>query len=282
MARPYFSQRKHGVQPLTLDQMKSLFLGIVNSCERNGFLQEQFGRENDDGDYRGGKVEDVPAYLLLHLRKSNLWPVKYRMDSYTEDDVFDMIELLYRHVSKGILNEGAVFFDDYGHFDKQAGQAEFRARVNEVLSAYGDGFELSPDAEAEVFQLSEEGLRELLAVPVPTEDERIKAKVDSAVSRYRSRHSNIAERRNAVRDLADVCELLNPMIKKSMTRKDEDGLFIIANGYGFRHHNDIQKTDYGPEWLSWFFYLYLSTIHLLLRVMNREKAAQASAPDFPE
>jgi uncharacterized protein YifE (UPF0438 family) len=248
--------------------MKSLIGSIALSCERKGFLQEQFGRENTEGEYVGGAIENVPAYLLLRLRKADLWPIQYRIDSYSEDDIFDVIEFLYDHVSKGISSEGSIFEDDYSSFDKTAGQEEFKTRISEVLAAYGDGFELT--SRGEVVPVGEEGLKELFVAQLPTEDGRIRAKVESAISRYRSRHSDLTARKDAVRDLADVCELLRPKIKKFMLKKDEDGLFLIANSYGIRHHTDLQKTDYGTEWLSWFFYLYLSTIHLCLRILKRE------------
>jgi hypothetical protein len=49
-------------------------------------------------------------------------------------------------------------------------------------------------------------------------------------------------------------------------------LFLtIYNNFGFRHNNDIQKTDYDEKiWLSWMFYHYLSTIHVYLRILERE------------
>lgn len=51
-----------------------------------------------------------------------------------------------------------------------------------------------------------------------------------------------------------------------ITSNDEKDLFNIANNLMIRHHNDKQKTDYEIGlWLSWMFYVYLSTIHLILR-----------------
>ena len=43
----------------------------------------------------------------------------------------------------------------------------------------------------------------------------------------------------------------------------------MRDGAQVRHHNVRQKTDYDAAlWLSWMFYLFLSTIHLVLRKMN--------------
>ena len=53
-------------------------------------------------------------------------------------------------------------------------------------------------------------------------------------------------------------------------KDDEPELFNIANNFGVRHHNQKQKTGYDQAlWLSWMFYLYLSTIHLVARKIDR-------------
>jgi hypothetical protein len=78
------------------------------------------------------------------------------------------------------------------------------------------------------------------------------------------------ERRDAIRDLADVLEYLRPRLKTALTKKDEAALFEIANNFGIRHHNAEQRTDYDkPIWYSWIFYYYLATIHAAVRLIER-------------
>lgn len=59
--------------------------------------------------------------------------------------------------------------------------------------------------------------------------------------------------------------MLRDNIKEHMLRQDEKDLFNIANNFRIRHENEQQKADYDSVWLSWLFYVYLSTIHLILR-----------------
>ena len=55
----------------------------------------------------------------------------------------------------------------------------------------------------------------------------------------------------------------------AVTDKDENDLFNIANNFGIRHHNDKQKTGYDAAlWLSWMFYFYLATIHVVVRKLK--------------
>ena len=89
---------------------------------------------------------------------------------------------------------------------------------------------------------------------------------------------SIDDRRQAVRDLADVLEYLRPKMKHAITDKDEGDLFNIANNFGIRHHNVKQKTGYDAAiWLSWMFYFYLATIHVVVRKLKSIEAGSQAA-----
>jgi hypothetical protein len=86
--------------------------------------------------------------------------------------------------------------------------------------------------------------------------------------------STVDDRRRAVRDLADVMEYLRPKLQALLTANDEKDLFNLANNFGIRHHNDKQKTNYDAAlWLSWMFYYYLATIHVMLRKLEQPMAS---------
>jgi hypothetical protein len=97
-------------------------------------------------------------------------------------------------------------------------------------------------------------------------------KLDSATKRFRTRGVSLDDRRVAVRDLADVLEALRGDVRETMLSKDEKELFHLANGFAIRHHNRQQRGDYDRlTWLRWAFYVYLATIHAVLRVREREE-----------
>ncbi|WIJ23495.1 hypothetical protein [Devosia sp. RR2S18] len=170
-------------------------------------------------------------------------------------------------VSKPVSGEYHTFSDCGMHwdtFDKSEGENVYVRRMNEVLSLYCEPFELT--ATGEVLRGAEEGFQPIFEATAPTDDENIQSRIASAVLRYRRHGSSVEERRIAVRELADVLEYLRPKMKEILDRKDEDDLFNIANNFGIRHHNAKQKTGYEAAlWLSWMFYFYLATIHVLLR-----------------
>jgi len=117
------------------------------------------------------------------------------------------------------------------------------------------------------------GLEDLLKADLPgSEPVTIDSRVQAAISKFRRHGSSFEDRRDALRDLADVLEFLRPRLKVVLTSQDESDLFNIANNFGIRHHNEKQKTDYDESiWLSWIFYYYLATIHTALRLIEKRE-----------
>lgn len=253
-----------------------LFRNLYVLLEQDGYFQESFGFHCvDAGDVPGSLGVDVEAQMLRILRKQNLWPIGDNCLEYTEDDLFDVIEFLYDHVSKPVGGYEHTFANCGWHYDQfhpEQGQEKFRRELNVLLCDYGDGYELSKAGE--ILLKGTPGFDRLFEAVVPTDDpENIEARVQAAISKFRRHRSTWEERRVAIRDLADVLEFLRPQLKKVLTRKDESDLFNIANSFGIRHHNLQQQTNYDKAiWYSWMFYYYLATIHATLRLIEKYEA----------
>jgi len=155
-------------------------------------------------------------------------------------------------------------------FNKAEGQKEFRRKMNEILGMYVGRFELND--KGEILSKPEVGFEKIFEADIPSRDKSITDRINSSILQYRRHGSTLDDRRQAVRDLADVFEYLRPKVKSILTKQDEKDLFNIANNFGIRHHNEKQKTNYDTAlWLSWMFYYYLATIHVVLRKMENEE-----------
>jgi hypothetical protein len=271
----YYSQRS-GLNPhmngLPLSDVVYLFVRIFGQLREDGYFHEAFGYECVDAGHIDGNIKDVELEMLLSIRKKDLWPIELMATHYSEDDFFDVLEFLHQQVSKPV--EGTYHsWNQCGYhwetFNQSDGQAEFRSKVNQVLEQYEKRFELS--ATGEVLHKVESGFEPIFEADVPSKDANVVRRIQAAMLQYRRRGSTIDERRQAVRDLADVLEYLRPRVQELLTNKDESDLFNIANNFGIRHHNDKQKTGYDAGlWLSWMFYFYLSTIHVVLRKIEHQ------------
>jgi hypothetical protein len=275
MNRRYYSLRT-GKNPkgteIDLKTLKVLFRSSFTQWEEAGYFQEHFGYCCvDAGDVPGKLGSDVSAAMLFYLRKEMLWPVLSHIDRYTEDDLFDVIEFLHDHTSKpleGYYHSYSGCGYHYNTFDGASGRKEYRERINQLLETYKSGFEISDIGE--IMECAQPGTAPLLAADIPTCDKNISIRVETAISKFRRYRSTLAERRDAIRDLADVLEYLRPQIKNVLTKTDEADLFNLANNFGIRHHNQQQKTDYDQAiWLSWMFYFYLASIHACLHMLKK-------------
>ncbi|MFA6009208.1 MAG: hypothetical protein WC799_04425 [Desulfobacteraceae bacterium] len=259
--------KNQNIDGFVLDDLKDLFHRVYSNMTEEGYFSESFGYWCVDADNVPGKVTDIELEIFLKIRKKTLWPVQKYIEQYNEEDLFDIIEFLYMHVSKPIDGTYHSYNNCGMHwetFNKAEGQKEFRSNINDVLGMYTGQYELNE--KGEIFSKPEVGFENIFEADIPSRNKSITDRVNSAISQYRRHGATLDDRRQAVRDLADVLEYLRPKAKAIFTKQDEQDLFNIANNFGIRHHNDKQKTNYDKAlWLSWMFYYYLATIHVILR-----------------
>jgi len=271
----YYSQRE-GLNPnakgLPLADVIELFVRVFAQLQRDGYFHEAFGYQCVDAGHIEGKIADIELEMLLSIRKKKLWPIEKAATTFSEDDFFDVLEFLFQHVSKPIEGNQHDWNGCGMHwetFNQSEGRAAFRAKANGVLELYARPFELS--AAGEVLRKAEVGFEPIFDADVPSRDTNVVSRLSASVLRYRRHGSTLDDRRHAVRDLADVLEYLRPRVKTLLTTNDERDLFKIANNFGIRHLNDQQKTNYDSAlWLSWMFYYYLATIHVVLRKIDHD------------
>lgn len=276
MTHKFYSQRA-GTNPnlngLPLGDTVDLFSRVFQQLQTDGYFDEAFGFRCIDADHIKGSVKDIELEMLLTIRKKDLWPITEYASNYSEDDFLDVIEFLHQFVSKpidGTMHSYGGCGMHWETFNKKEGQKIFREKINSVLSHYKNKFELS--VEGEVLKKPEKGFEQIFNADVPSKDTNIVGRINAATTNFRRHGSSIDDRRQAVRDLSDVLEYLKPKVQEILTKKDEKDLFNIANNFGIRHHNDKQKTSYDAAiWLSWMFYFYLSTIHVVLRKIGHDK-----------
>lgn len=277
MSHKYYSQRS-GTNPnmdgLQLSDIVDLFSRVYEQLRIEGYFDEAFGYWCVDQDHVEGKVKDIELEMLLTVRKKNLWPIVDKCNGYSEDDLLDVIEFLFQYVSKPIDGTMHSYNGCGMHweiFSKKEGQVVFREKMNAVLNHYKNRFELSDNGQ--VLRKPDDGFENIFRADIPSSDTNIVGRINAATINFRRHGSSLDDRRQAVRDLADVLEYLKPKMQELLTNKDEKDLFNIANNFGIRHHNDKQKTSYDAAlWLSWMFYFYLSTIHVVLRKIELDKS----------
>lgn len=271
MGKEYYPVRRGHIEKdelLSLKYFKVAFLLVFKNFEDRGYFKKYFGDE-----YRTGLLGYyIDEFLLLETGIRDLWTVEERLQFYSEVDLMTMIEVLYNYASKYDNSiEGNYDPDLYYqiHFSDDLGKKDFREGINPILKKYRNA-ELSESGE--ILESSEEGFEPMFIAPIVTENEEIKLKINTAIKKFRRAVSTIGDKKDALRDLADVLEFLRPDMKKIGMSKDTSHLFNIANNFGIRHFNAEQKTEYDTGiWHSWMFYCYLATIHACLHLIEEQK-----------
>lgn len=279
--RKYWSERQGRSPvaiPLDFEHLKRLALTVIDEFWERDYFVEAFGYYCVDSGWNHGTLGQAPErWFLINLGRDDVLPVRERGESYDADTFFDIIEALHDLIAKPV--DG--WHHEYGgcgmhwhEFDRRTGQEEFRTQLNPLFERYETQLELS--STGEVIALAPEEMRGLLDAPIPSsaDEELVKSRIEAAIALYRSRNSTKVDRRHAVRELADVLEAIRAEVKEEMLPKDERELYHLANGFSIRHNTRDQRKDYDDAvWLSWAFYVYLATIHAVLRLKERERQA---------
>jgi hypothetical protein len=255
---------------VTLEKIKEMFVKIYGELSNNGYFSEAFGYECVDLGDVCGTIIDPELDIMLKTRKDNLWPIYVNIPKYSEDDLFDVIEYLFTIVSKpleGYRHDYAGCGMHWSVFSKEEGQQLFHQKVSHLLSIYSNPYEFS--LSGDVLRKADKGFSTILEADIRTDDEKVRERVDLAISKYRLHGSTPDDRRQAVRELSDVLEYLRPSMKIHLNKKDESDLFNIINNFGVRHYNSLQQNDYDSLWLNWMFYVFLATIHVILRKSHK-------------
>ncbi|HVC08020.1 MAG TPA: hypothetical protein VND98_10605 [Solirubrobacterales bacterium] len=261
---------------MSLDRLKRLCFSDLDALWARDFFQQAFGYYCVDQDEVSGELPDPSAHFYRLTGRENVWPYEKYGGEYDLDTLVEVIEALHDLVSEPVEGRYHSFNDcgwHYETFDLEAGRREFRAQVNDTLRLAEPALRLQENGE--VVLLHSEELEKLLNAPLPPGDQKddlVVTKIADARQLFRSRHSDVGDRRRAVRELADVLEAIRPDVKTELLSGDERDLFNIANNFAIRHNNTAQKREYGELWIGYIFQLFLANVHLVLRL--RERRAQ--------
>ncbi len=238
MARRYYSSR---------NQPQSIALEDLYWKLRNLYL---LFKEKDYFKSTAGITGSILPKTIQHEAAIALnfqpFPItKWAANDITEDHIFDALEFLYDQAAKpgervAMAPEGYVYYD-YKDYDDEAGKIEFRERANAFLCDYEPGYELTEDGT--VLALGTDGLQHILgAEVVPFDELNVDSKVRDAIKKWRNRHLDLAEKRKAIRELADVFEWLKKTqkLRQVLNRK-------------------------------WIFHFYLATYHAVIRSLVRQE-----------
>ncbi|MFK4344367.1 MULTISPECIES: hypothetical protein [unclassified Paenibacillus] len=265
----YYSQRQGIIKPLVLEDLKAAFRSVYENFKTKYYFIDFFGNPlSYDKGIVGNSFE---AFCMRKINRSIKHPDVTLI--YKEEDIFDVIELLYEHINYPlvILSDDIFMSKEISSIPekKAVAQKQFRDEINIFLRQYSSGWELSEDGY--IRNTLEEGFVDLVDNTAVYGDEtNIDAKIRRAKELYLKHGSNKDDKKAAVREIGDALEFIRTDLKEKMGKNETD-LFNILNSFGIRHNNAAQKTDYDHEiYLPWMFYTFLSTYDAYVKLKKLE------------
>ena len=212
------------------------------------------------------------VYFTTKLQNKKVYPIYEYYEYYNEEILFTVIEILYDHIAYYDYNLKPLITEDP--------KKEFGELINNTLKFYGKGFYLEPQ-NGFIMELPNEALKEQLSYNGEDMEEEVYSKLSTACEMFYRFDSNSEMKKKAINILADILENVRDDLKNILNdefqinkNKHDALIFEMVNGYGIRHNNKNQKTDYSKEiWYDWMMQYYTSTIITYYRLKNKHGKA---------
>lgn len=266
MTRWYFSEREGAAPANTTQDFAYRFYNIFEGFVGDGYFDSLgFGLGTLYEEPVSKKLRRELAVAFGREGKSML-PTKTNLPNMSRDSIFDLIEFLSDYVSEPAI--ARIQPGSNRGLRADNGPEKWRKAVNGCFEKLDLPYNLTANKEIEVASPSA-GLQSLVDDHAdPSLDAQ--EKVDHACRMFLKRDATIHDRRSALKDLADVLELLRDDLEADIGKKEADMLFYIANNYGIRHHNRKQR-ELDENYMRWFFYSALATIDLMAHLDKSSK-----------
>jgi len=151
MSNLYFSEREFGQKPRTENEIGANIWGglvaYINGLIDNGYFGDKFPEMCPDND---GVVGTNKSTMSLAV-SAEFPEIKIPLDASETPPtliILDFLEFCHEHIAKPIQGYFHKFWGMHHlSFDTESGQAEFRQRVNRILSRNGIAFELQDNGQ---------------------------------------------------------------------------------------------------------------------------------------
>lgn len=279
--KQYYAERNGLIQgqlSIDLDELLELFKQTYDYFERKGCFEAAYkgvtiqrSRFSDPELIIAPTMAPSPqVFFEVHLQSNKVWPIYEYFDSYEENTLFSVIEMLYDHI--------ALYDYQNEKLNKDEVKEEFVSHINKLLKAYRNGYYLVPSTGF-IMEQPNQALKEQLAYNGEELPEDVFERLKSASQNYYRFDADEETKKKAIASLADVLENVRSEAKElfnsefNIPKNEHDKLiFEIVNGYNIRHNNQNQKTDYSKDiWYDWMMQYYTSTIIAFYKVKHENE-----------
>ncbi|RCW62873.1 hypothetical protein [Saliterribacillus persicus] len=211
------------------------------------------------------------VYFITHLNKRKVYPIWEYYASYSEGDLFTVIEILYDNIGTFDHTKDIFIVDEY--------KCEFAIDINNLLKKYNNGYYLN-EKYGYIMEQPNDSIKELLNSDIPNYmSNEVSNQLKTSLKMYYRFNSNEEEKKKAINILADILEPLRRDLQDILNsefdinkKKHDKLIFDIVNSFNIRHNDKNQFTLYSkPIWYEWMMQYYTSVILTYYRLKSEHE-----------
>ncbi len=290
MSQEYFSDREQGPRPRTEETISSVAWGGIAATIQSLVADGSFGESFPDGCPDGGAViggDFQQWYQVMRAEAADIeWPFNTSQVPTTLK-ILDLVEFCHRHVSKALRGSHHSYFDHHHlTFDRAAGQAQYRERINRLFARNGLAYQLGD--EGKIIRLAPVVLREQLQAAVfQTGDATLDAMLASARTKFLNPHSEV--RREALEKLWDAWERIKTIEPgkdkkaqaaaildkaasepnfRALIEREALGLTKVGNDFLIRHSETSKTAIQSDAHVDYLFHRLFALIWMLVNIRS--------------
>lgn len=290
MPHHYFSDRENGPRARTEETISPIVWSGIASTIEALVADGSFGESFPDICGDGGAVVGTDWQKWYNVMRAEVateieWPLSDNQAPATLT-VLDLVEFCHLNVSKPIQGAYHSFYK-HSHlsFDRAAGQAEFRNRINRLFARNGLAYELGINGK--VLRLAPVVLREAIqAAEFHSGDATLDGLLESARTKFLNPNPDV--RREALEKLWDAWERIKtiqpgndkkaqataildkaatePNFRAALEREAKE-LNAIGNAFHIRHSETTQTPLESDSHVDYLFHRLFALLQLLLRAL---------------
>ncbi|MEK4297378.1 hypothetical protein [Paenibacillus sp. FSL R5-0914] len=267
----FHSQRIGFERPkLSLVDLNDVFKVILDKLEKEKHFTIFYGEDIGFQGWTPGIVgNNFEAYCLSEIGRRIKSPFHQEKLKYKEVDLFDLIELLYSNIqleSRSALMEHTILNSTEA---KEYSKSIFRTQINNQLSRYDLGWELTH--EGYIRELVTAEFRDLVDNPIQSgHEERVDSFIRRGIKNFLEYGATQEDKKSALVEIGNGLEFIRKELEKQMPAAEDD-IFHLLNKFYLRHNNKNQNVDYDTEiYYPWMFYTYISTFDAYVKLIQRQ------------
>lgn len=292
MSHQYFSDREQGPRARTEETISPVTWGGIAATIESLVADGSFGESFPDTCSDGGAVVGTDWrrwYGVMRAEAADIeWPFSASEVPATMK-ILDLVEFCHLHVSKPTQGVYHSFFKHHHlSFDRDAGQSEFRNRMNRLFSRNGLAFQLGD--EGKIIRLAPTVLREQLqAAEFQTGDATLDAMLGSARTKFLNPNPDV--RREALERLWDAWERIKTIEPgkdkkaqataildkaasepnfRALLEREAMELTSVGNDFLIRHSETNRTAIQSNAHVDYLFHRLFSLVWMLVTTRSRK------------